>query len=118
MEMRYDWSQPVSSLLFKVQKAGIKLIFVNDGEETTKLEGNNIAQRKEAVDVITSVDISSFNVEYNGIRGSVLIVLGDSPEDIVNDYSSNSNELMELLESVVDSYTNQWEGKKCPKVKV
>jgi hypothetical protein len=109
----YDWSKPVSSLLNKLQQNGFIIAAVNDGEETFKmdLKKSNLANRKEATDVITSVDESWVQVKKGDAKGRMFIVLGNEPEELVCDYTDWND-----LEMVITEHSIQWEGKKCPMI--
>ncbi len=110
---RYDWSKPVSSLLNKLQQNGFTIAAVNDGEETVKMDPkkSNLANRKEATEIITSVDESGMRVTKGNMRGFVYIVLGNEPEELVCDYTD-----WDELETVITAHSRQWEGKKCPMI--
>lgn len=110
---RYDWSKPVSSLLTKLQKAGFTIAAVNDGMETFKMDPkkSNLANRKEATEIITSVDESGMRVTKGDKSGFVYIVLGNDPEELASDYTD-----WDELEEVITAHSLQWEGKKCPMI--
>lgn len=118
MAKRYDWSKPVSSLLYKLQQKGFKLVNVHDGEDYEFFTGNSLSQRKTATATIVSVDVSRLTVEKNNLRGRLYIILGNEPSELVCDWGSASGEIMEELETVVNAHSEQWEGKKCPMVNV
>jgi hypothetical protein len=113
-----DWSKPVSSLLYRLQEKGFTLISVFDGEETTTLVNNNpIHRRKEATEIITSVDESWVTVGYKEDRADLYLVLGNGPDEILADYSyCPDTELEALLEEVEDQFSRAWENKKVPVV--
>jgi hypothetical protein len=109
---RRDWSKPVSSLLNKLQKAGFSLYLVNDGEEDVILgQGTNLAVRKEATEIITSVDYSILLMKKENVRYYVNIFLDNDPDEIVTNHTDNDD-----LNDVIDAYSDQWQGKKCPVV--
>ena len=109
----YDWSKPVSSLLYKLQKAGYTLVYVHDGEERVKMDHkkSNLINRKKATEVITSVDDSQLIVKKGDIKASLYIVLGNDPEELVADYTDWDD-----LEMAITEHSIQWEGKKCPMI--
>ena len=109
-----DWSVPVSSLINKLQKNGYKIYGVNDSKDMVKIDQNhsNLVARKKAVDVIDSVDESILVVIKDKNTFGLFIVLGNDPEELVADYSSNDD-----LERIVDEFISCWEGKKCPTIK-
>ena len=108
--MSYDWSGPVNSLLNTLQKDGYTIVEVFDGGEWTKFNQTTyLAVRKEATDIITSVDECHLRIKKGDEKLRLFIVLGNEPEEIVADYISNDE-----LEVTLDKYIAMWEGKKCP----
>lgn len=109
-----NWSIPVSSLINKLQKAGFSILAVEDeGGEYTKLDQNKskLAIRKEVVEAIVSVDVSWVRVQKGDQKGTLFIVLGNDPYEIVCDYTDWND-----LEKVVTEYSTLWDGKNCPMV--
>jgi Icc-related predicted phosphoesterase len=106
-----SYSESVSSLLFKIQKQGIELVSVCDGVDTIKIsEGSNLAKRKQAVDVITSIDHSWVRVkDLFGDDATLFIVLGNDDSEILCDYATNSKTLMTAIEKIADEFCQQWE---------
>lgn len=74
---------------------GWELAFVFDGEEDVTVTGE-----REAIDAITAVDDAYLNVERNGTTGWVRFVLGNAPDEVVCDYTTNL--------TVVDMLTSGW----------
>jgi hypothetical protein len=112
----YNWAKPVSSLLAKFQRCGYDLFAVNDGGEYIIINKNlsRLDKRKEAVETITSVDLSSvYLISPKGRTFELMIVLGNEPSELVADYTYFEEE----TESIVEEFCQQWEGKKCPIVK-
>jgi hypothetical protein len=109
----YNWAIPVSSLLNHLQKGGYKIFSVYDGEETTLIDQNlsDLTARKKAVEDIVSVDYSCVTVQKNNKMYGIHIVLDNDPDELVADYTDD-----EELETVIDKYNEQWEGKKCPTI--
>ena len=106
-----DWSVPVASLVNKLQENGYKIYGANDGEELVTIHPNhsNLVARKKAVDVIVSVDDSTLVITKNNKTFGLFIVLGNDPDELVADYTSNDD-----LEKVIDEFQSYWGGKKCP----
>lgn len=106
-----DWTQPVMSLLHKLQKADVQIISVNDGDEYENVSGNSkLAIRKDAADMITGVDESWVRVQYKDEFATLYIVLGNDANEILADYTYKPNgELEGILESVSNKFYEQWE---------
>jgi hypothetical protein len=117
-QKRYDWTQPVMSLLHKLQKADVKIIAVNDGEEYENVSGDtNLAIRKDAADMITAVDESWVRVQHQDDSATLYIVLGNDTNEILADYGfTPGSKLEEILESVSNAFHEQWEDVPCPMV--
>lgn len=115
---RLDWSKPVTSLVHKLQKAGLKIAAVNDGGETIKINvDKQLEARKKAVEAITSVDTSTLFLDIpGGGQARVFVVLGNDPDEIVADWAYRGDTIGVRLDSAIDEYISQWEGKKCPKI--
>jgi hypothetical protein len=112
----YNWAKPVSSLLSKFQRCGYDIMAAHDGEEYNNINKNlsQLNKRKEAVDIITSVDLSRvYLLSPKGRKFYLMIVLGNEPSELVADYTYFEEE----TENIVEEFCQQWEGKKCPIVK-
>jgi ribosomal protein S18 acetylase RimI-like enzyme len=111
---RLNWAIPVGSLLRTMQKHDIALVAVFDGEDTNRLNAAmNHPRRKEAVELITSVDESRLYVTYGGKSGWVDIVLGNDCDELAADWSA-SGMLEALLQTAIDEYNDRWTDRKCP----
>ena len=75
---------------------GWELDFVFDGDEDTAVTGES-----EAIDAITAVDDAYLNVKRNGKTGWVRFVLGNEPDEVINDYTVN-------LSDAIDPMTDKW----------
>lgn len=118
MSKGYDWSQPVMSLLHKLQEADVQIISVNDGYDYENVVGDSkLAVRKDAADMITAVDESWVRVQYKDEFATLFIVLGNDANEILADYSYQpSSELEGIIESVSEAFYEQWEDVPCPTV--
>jgi hypothetical protein len=111
---RLNWAVPVGSLLHTLQKHDIALAAVFDGEEYVKLHNAfNHTRRKEAIEIITSVDESWLYVTYGGESGWVDIILGNDPDQLAADWCA-SGMLEALLQTAIEAHNKRWEGRKCP----
>lgn len=100
-----DYTKPVMSLLHKLQKRGVDITHVYDGEEWTFVNGN----RKDAADVILSVDQSLVRIKQQEEVAKLIIVLGNEPSEILCDYYTEGSNLETILEEVSDEFYTQWE---------
>ena len=118
MSKSYDWTQPVMSLLNKLQKSDVQIISVNDGDEYEDVVGDTkLAIRKDAADMITAVDEAWVRVQYKDEFATLFIVLGNDASEILADYSYKPNsEIEDILESVSSAFCEQWEDVPCPTV--
>jgi hypothetical protein len=108
--MSYNWAIPVNSLLNILQKDGYTIVAASDGEKWTKFtQDTKLSVRKWATDILTCSDIGYVNVEKDGKKFPLFIVLGNEPEELVADGTYN-----EELEVTLHKYIAMWEGKKCP----
>ena len=112
-----DWSVPVKSLLAKFQAAGFNISAVHDGEKMIKIDQglSTTAIRHSAADSVVSVDESFVYINKDGMNARLFIVLGNEPDEIVCDYTYPPK-LEELIDEVIDKYSTQWEGIKCPMI--
>jgi ribosome-associated translation inhibitor RaiA len=109
--MEHPQAKAVSSLLYKFQMKGIKLISVYDGEEAINVsQVHNLFARKEAVDVITSVDESWVKIEdaVTKDKAQLYIALGNDNSEILCDYSASSEEFLHRIDSIADKFYQQW----------
>ncbi len=115
---RLDWTKPVASLVYSLQQEGLRLASVYDGEEKVTLAGlSAVKARKEAVEVITSVDIATLTLrDANNSGCAVNIILGNEPEELAADWYGQNSVVVGLLDKGIEAYINRWQGKKCPKV--
>lgn len=106
-----DYTKPVMSLLSKLQKSGVEITDVFDGEGWTECMGdNNLSRRKDAADAILSVDESLVRVKYQEEVAKLFIVLGNEPSEILCDYGCKSGSVIEsILEEVSEQFYEQWE---------
>jgi hypothetical protein len=99
----------IGSLLKKLQDFGFTLVSVEDGGERHQLTGTNRDQRQQAKAAICAVDESHLYVDTSeGARKWLFIVLGNEPEETVNDHSGSG------LDDVLEEFQQQWKGKSCP----
>ena len=116
-----DWTVPVRTLIHQLQNHDFDILSVNDGDEDVPIISNSgsLAERQEATEAIVAVDESWLRIGREGkMRGTIYIVLGNEPDELVADYGANTEDMMPLIEEAVEAHRNMWEGKKCPVMEV
>ncbi len=103
-----DWKPVVKNLLTKLDKAGFKILAVDDGGDEDEVHHNPTME--EAVAAVTSVDESHITAKApDGKNVWLYIVLGNSPDETVSDYTVHAE-----LEPVIDAFSAEWEGVPVP----
>jgi hypothetical protein len=116
-----DWTVPVLTLIHQLQNHDFDILSVNDGYEYVPLisKSGSPQERVEATEAIVAVDEAWLRIGRGGnLRGTIYIVLGNEPDELVADYSANTEDMMSLIEAAVEAHRKQWEGKKCPVLEV
>lgn len=102
-----NWKPEVGSLLHKLTKAGCKLIAGNNGDEDFKAEDMTLAK---FIENLIACDEAHLYVQTPaGKRRWVYLVLGNSPGELVCDYTCD-----DVLDAVTDAHYTQWESRKQP----
>ena len=113
-----DWTLPVRTLIHQLQNHDFDILSVNDGgDEDVPIISNSgsLAERQEATEAITAVDVSELRIGRGGkLRATIYIVLGNEPDELVADYRATNEVMMSLIEVAVENHRTMWEGKKCP----
>ncbi len=106
----YNWKPVAESLFRHLQAAGATITHVNDGGGWIKTP-----TLAAAVDAATGVDEAHVRVTFVDHLSSCLwIVYGNSPEELVADYTYNLHEVVLLLEPAIEQFQAEWEDKPCP----
>jgi len=113
-----NWRPEVASLLRTLEKAGFALLSGHNGEEGFKYDG----KRSAFISNLIACDESRLYVAYS--KGGetkkrwLFLVLGNSPGELVCDYSISSydapNDGDRALEAVTTAHSDAWEGRKQP----
>lgn len=113
---RKDWTQPVMSLLHKLQEKDVQILAVNDGEGYENVSGaTKLATRKDAAEMIVAVDEAWVKVKHQDDFATLYIVLGNETSEILADYGFTPDTKLEgILESVSNAFYEQWEDVPCP----
>jgi hypothetical protein len=107
--MQYNWKPVIKSFFTIALSHGFTLHTVDNGGDEN-VPTNTI---KEAVEEVAATDESHVILkDPNGKRVWFFLVLGNSPEETVCDYSVH-----DLAGKVCGEFSAKWEGKECPTVK-
>jgi hypothetical protein len=106
-----DYTKPVMSLLSKLQKENVAITHVFEGEEWERVQpGSDLKVRKDATEIITSVDESYVHVKHDGVTARLMIVLGNDASEILADWSVKVNTTLDqILDKVSEEFYQQWE---------
>jgi hypothetical protein len=88
--------EAIRATIHALLDAGWSIHHVDDGEEEIATTDEN-----EAIAALTAVDQSWLYVRRGLVLGYVLFVLGNDPEEVVCDYTTN-------LDPIVDELTRTW----------
>lgn len=107
-ERRYnDWRPETKSLIHTLRKHGLEIIRGSNGEESFAY-----ARGVEFIDNLTACDEACLTVKTpGGRRISLYLVLGNSPGELVCDYTVHP-----LLDSATKEHYNRWEGRAQPTI--
>lgn len=106
--MKNNWKKVVSSLFHNLKQAGFTPFEVNNGDED-----ESTPTWKEALEEATACDEASVYLKHPDSQKLIwlYIVLGNSPEELVADYS-----VFEPIEAPLAKFSSVWEGKPCPTI--
>ena len=85
----------IQQVIRALKDDGWSLTFVYYGEEDIP-----VTNETEAIDAVMSVDDAYLNVARGNETGWVRFVLGNAPDEVVNDYTTNL--------TIVDTLTTSW----------
>ena len=114
-----DWTVPVLTLIHQLQNHDFDILSLHDGYEYIPIISNSGSpqERVEATEAIVSVDESWLTIGRGKDKGTIYIVLGNEPDELVADYAVREA-LSVDLEAAIEAHRKQWEGKKCPVMEV
>lgn len=101
MVKQHPYKKPVQDMIGRLKRAGFKPQWVDDDDDR---------YREDLVRHILSVDECWLKVELNNERFTLFIVLGNSPSEIVADYSCNDSRESAELDKVIDDFSDYWLG--------
>ena len=102
-----DWEPETRSLLEKLQKHGLVIHSVDNGEYRTKLADTTMDKFIE--DCMACDEAWLSVVAPDGKRKTVYLVYGNEPGVLASDYS-----VCEQIEAATDEHYEAWSGRKQP----
>lgn len=102
-----DWKPEVRSLLRTMTTAGLTLDHCDNGENKTSFANVNLAGFVD--ELIACDECSLFVRNPDGKRLWVYLVFGNSPGELVADYTCDP-----ILDSVTTAHYDAWENRKQP----
>jgi len=106
--MKNNWKPVIKSFFSIALKHGFMLHTVDNGG------GEDVLMNtfEEAIEEVAATDESHVVLkDPNGVGVWFFLVLGNSPEETICDYSVH-----ELADKVHDEFSAKWEGKACPTI--
>lgn len=100
----------VRSLLHTLQRTGLTLTAVHDGEESHQIPSGTTQTnaRTLASDVIESVDVSTlWAVTDCGCRGHMVIITGNANDELLADWCG-PEPFSRIVEACEDTHVNRW----------
>lgn len=100
----------VRSLLHTLQRTGLTLTAVHDGEESYRIPSGTTEAHARALasDVIESVAVSTlWAVTPCGCRGHMVIILGNGNDEILADWCG-PEPFSRIVEACEDAHCNRW----------
>jgi hypothetical protein len=102
-----DWKPETNSLLETLEKHGLSILSVNNGEYSTKLADTT---RDDFAEECMACDEAWLSViAPDGKRGTLYLVYGNSPGELVCDYA-----ICPEIEAACEEHFSNWEGRKQP----
>lgn len=106
-----DWKPEVSSLVQTLREHGFAVESVDNGE--TRVNLAKVGEIKFIDEAIACDEATLFCVAPDGKRVALFLVLGNSPGELVCDYSCNSG-----LDKVTEEHGKMWFGRPQPVIEV
>lgn len=121
-EMLNNWTPEVASLIATLKRHGFEIVSGHNGEEAFKL-GTGAKGMKAFIENLIACDEANLYVRHpdiktgqgNKVTCSLYLVLGNSPGELVSDYSEPLT--CDLLDKVTEEHYSRWESRKQPKIR-
>ncbi len=102
----------VRSILYKLQKAGVELVGLHDGEEFHAISGlglNSYKARDFLTSLINGVEISYLRVSYKGQIATLTLLPNGVPSELLVDWTYPPGEIADLVYVVSEDFYSQWD---------
>lgn len=118
-EILNDWSPETRSLLRRLKESGFNLIKSHNGEDGYKcVQFGKGPDEQALIDNLTACDEAHLWIERGGDiaeRYCLFLVYGNSPGELVCDYSFNAQR-EDRLEAVTSAHYEEWSERKQPTI--
>jgi len=105
-----DWRPEVRALIIRLLEHGVEILRGDNGEdEFTFPNVSSVGPRERFVENLVACDEARLFVRVNNVHHWLYLVLGNSPGEIVSDYSVNP-----VLDLVTEAHYAEWELKGQP----
>lgn len=109
--MKNNWKPVIQSFIFSMIKAGFRPSVTDNGDGDV-----STPTIQAMVEEINATDESHAVFTKDGAKYCAFIVLGNSPHELVCDYTYRESEGAKQFDSAIIAWSESWEGKDCPTV--
>jgi hypothetical protein len=102
-----DWKPETNSLLETLEKHGLVIVSVDNGEYSTKLSDTTRAKFVE--DCMACDEAWLSVIAPDGKRKTIFLVYGNSPGELICDYT-----VCEQIDAACDEHFEKWDGRNQP----
>lgn len=113
MKLINDWEQVVLTLITQLTKDGFECYQADNCEDEPLVTNNST----KLADKVCECDEGWLYIRKGDFTARLYIVLGNSPSEIVSDYSYRRDSDLTELEASLTAFSEYWEkrGDACPK---
>lgn len=119
-EMLNNWKPEVTSLIATLKRHGFEIMKGDNGEETFLLTSRRGGGMKKFIENLIACDEAYLSVKCPKSRMTrwLYLVLGNSPGELVADYSVPSFGVeVDPLDVAIEEHYTRWENRKQPKIR-
>lgn len=112
-ELLNDWKPEIRGLLKRLTDGGCRLVKADNGEYAVDFAKQGITKLIECLDACDEARL--YVVDAAGKNRWLYIVLGNSPGEMVSDYSIPEGAGMEEpFDALLDAHYTEWQSRKQP----